>query len=125
MTRGDLRPSRPDVLARALPAEWDLERGRGEDARIHVSRFGLVLVRAPEQYEAVIQLGGQPVIIHRQFSVTDSRGSLRLRLGAMLEPWRWRRTLLNEGISALHVSPGGRRSTFVIAARLARVGVVR
>ncbi|WP_043669140.1 hypothetical protein [Clavibacter michiganensis] len=125
MSRGDLRPSNRDVLARALPTEWDLEHGRGEDARIHVSRFGLVLVRAPEQYDAVIQLGGQPVIIHRQFSVTDSRGSLRLRLGAMLEPWRWRRTLLNEGISALHVPRGARRSTFVIAARMARVSIVR
>jgi hypothetical protein len=125
VSRRDLRPSRRDVLARALPTEWDLEYGRREDARVHVSRFGLVLVRAPEQYEAVIRLGGQPVIIHRQFSVTDSRGSLRLRLGALLEPWRWRRTLLNEGVSALHVSPGGRRSTFVIAARMAAVSVLR
>jgi hypothetical protein len=125
VSRGDLRPSRRDVLARALPTEWDLERGRQEDARVHVSRFGLVLVRAPEQYDAVIRLGGQPVIIHRQFSVTDSRGSLRLRLGAVLEPWRWRRTLLNEGVSALHVSPGGHRSTFVIAARLAAVNLLR
>jgi hypothetical protein len=124
VSRADLAPSRRDVLARALPSEWDIDRGRTEEARLHVARFGIVLVRTPEQYADVLALGGQPVIIHRQFSVTDSRGSLRLRLGALLEPWRWRRTLLNEGVSDLVVSRGGRRSTFVIAARLAAVGVL-
>jgi hypothetical protein len=124
MNRGDLAPSRRDVLARALPSEWDIERGRTEERRLHVARFGIVLVRTRDQYEDVLALGGQPVIIHRQFSVTDARGSLRLRLGALLEPWRWRRTLLNEGVSDLVVSRGGRRSTFVIAARLAAVGVL-
>jgi hypothetical protein len=125
MSRVDLAPSRRDVLARALPSEWNVDRGRAEEERLRVSRFGIVLVRTPEQYEEVIALGGQPVIIHRQFSVTDSRGSLRLRLGSLLEPWRWRRTLLNEGVSQLVVSRGGRRSVFVAAARLASVKVLR
>jgi hypothetical protein len=91
MSRVDLAPSRRDVLARALPSEWNVDRGRAEEERLRVSRFGIVLVRTPEQYEEVIALGGQPVIIHRQFSDTPSLSNVRRqRQGSRREPSRSR-----------------------------------
>lgn len=109
--------------ARALPPGWTTARVAHEGPSSAVQGFDVVLVSSREQYQAVAELGGDPILITRDFSATDRRGKLRLRLGVLLVPWRWRRTLLNEGVGELVVSNGLGSTAFHLAARLGRVHV--
>jgi hypothetical protein len=106
------------IAACALPKDW-----RQAVNPLRHDLFDYVLAATPAQYESVLEHGGQPILITRRFSVTDSRGSLRLLLGGLIEPWRWRRVLLNEGIGMLHVYQGDRSWVYKIAALLSRTSV--
>jgi hypothetical protein len=108
---------RTNVTACALPVDGT------SLPTIPYARFDFVLVPSREIYETVSGLGGQPILTPLRFSVTDTRGRLRLLLGGLLEPWRWRRVLLNEGITSLVVYKGRRSWVFTVAARLARTRV--
>ena len=107
------------VGAYALPRNWD---GEGS---ISIKNVDFVLVSTPAQYAHVLELQGQPILITRKFSVTDSRGSMRLLLGRLIEPWRWRRALLNENITRLVVLRGEGAWVFRVAAILARTRLTR
>jgi hypothetical protein len=108
------------ISACALPRNWRLA-----NSPINGTLFDFVLVSSEVQYAEVLSGGGQPILITRQFSVTDRRGRVRLLLGGLIEPWRWRRVLLNEGINALHIFSGERSWIFTAAARLAQTSYSR
>ena len=108
------------VTALALPKDWQVKASEAGDG---FSKFDFVLVQSEVQYRAVVGETGQPILITRDFSVTDRRGKLRLRLGKLIEPWRWRRTLLNEGISTVYLADKRGLAPVRIAARLAKVRV--
>jgi hypothetical protein len=61
--------------------------------------FVLVLSRA--DYEEAALAGAQPILPSVRFSETDQRGALRRLLGPVNRAWRWRRYLLNEGITSV------------------------
>ena len=107
------------INAYALPRNWD------SDETLAVNDVDFVLVSTPAQYAHVLELQGQPILITRKFSVTDSRGSMRLLLGRLIEPWRWRRALLNENITSLTVLRGEGAWVFRVAAVLARTRLTR
>ncbi|MCS5735572.1 hypothetical protein [Herbiconiux daphne] len=111
-----------DTRAMALPKDF---AGSTPPVRIpDPASFDFVLVSTSDQYEYALSVGAQPILITRDFSVTDRRGKLRLRLGKLIEPWRWRRTLLNEGVTELTVPRAGGSASFRIASRLAKVRVI-
>jgi hypothetical protein len=115
------------VRALALPQAAEAERIPAP--LLAASEF--VLVSNATQYATVTESGGQPILVTRSFSVTDSRGRARLLLGALIGPWRWRRVLLNEGIGALAIVGGGGAAAFRgalgfrVAAALAGTRVVK
>lgn len=74
--------------------------------RRRLAACDFVLVSDEAQYDAAVAAGGQPILVTRSFSVTDRRGRARLLLGGLIEPWRWRRVMLNEGIGDLTVVRG-------------------
>ena len=108
------------VLACAVPRTWSLATSSGPTLR-DLSAFDFVLVFNADQYQDVLRESGQPILITRDFSVTDRRGKLRLRLGRLIEPWRLRRTLLNEGVTRLTIVPGPGALAYRVAAVLGRV----
>ncbi|TFC05566.1 hypothetical protein E3O42_03170 [Cryobacterium adonitolivorans] len=120
-----LTPTRPatTVLACAVPRTWASEPGSTAAIGSEVSSFDFVLVFNANQYRQVLEAAGQPILITRDFSVTDRRGKLRLRLGRLIEPWRLRRTLLNEGVSRLTILPGPGALAYRVAAIMGRVPV--
>ena len=111
--------STKSIYAYALPRDWD-----GAPGGLVLKGSDFVLVSTAAQYAQVLELQGQPILITRKFSVTDSRGSMRLLLGGLIEPWRWRRALLNENISRLAVLPGDGAWVFRVAAILARTRLI-
>lgn len=111
------------VLACAVPRTWSSVRATGSALVVEPSAFDFVLVFNADQYRDVLAASGQPILITRDFSVTDRRGKLRLRLGRFIEPWRLRRTLLNEGVTRLTIVPGPGAVAYRIAALLGRVPV--
>lgn len=60
-----------------------------------------VLVSNTADWDAVVEAGLDPVTTHVRFSLTDPRSNLPARLGRLIMPWRWRRTILNAGIREL------------------------
>jgi hypothetical protein len=111
------------VEACAVPRSWPF----GDDLDIpkvrDLASFDFVLVFDARQYQLVLQAEGQPILITRDFSVTDRRGKMRLRLGRLLEPWRLRRTLLNEGVTKLTIISGPGAIAYRLAALMGRVPV--
>jgi hypothetical protein len=103
------------ITAYALPRNWQSAK-----ADVVLKTADFVLVSTTLQYKHVIEVMGQPILITRKFSVTDSRGSMRLLLGGLIEPWRWRRALLNENITSLRILRGEGSWVFRIAAILSR-----
>lgn len=112
------------VLACAVPRTWSSTPATAGATVVDPSAYDFVLVFNEEQYRDVLAGSGQPILITRDFSVTDRRGKLRLRLGRIIEPWRLRRTLLNEGVTRLTIVPGPGALAHRIAAVLGRVPVV-
>ncbi|HEY0248649.1 MAG TPA: hypothetical protein VGC45_10345 [Gryllotalpicola sp.] len=108
-----------EVRALAIPGGVDVAGMPRE--RLVAGDF--VLVSDADQYAAAVAAGAQPILVTLSFSVTDSRGRMRLLLGDLLAPWRWRRVLLNEGITRLTVVPGRGGLRFRVAAALARTRV--
>lgn len=111
------------VLACAVPRTWASAHGSADAIGSALSTFDFVLVFNADQYLQVLAADGQPILITRDFSVTDRRGKLRLRLGRLIEPWRLRRTLLNEGVTRLTILPGPGALAYRIAAIMGRVPV--
>lgn len=109
------------VLACAVPRTWSSVRAADGAVGVDPAAYDFVLVFNADQYRMVLAASGQPILITRDFSVTDRRGKLRLRLGRIIEPWRLRRTLLNEGVTRLTIVPGPGALAYRIAAVLGRV----
>jgi len=104
------------MTAVLLPrASEDLGRSRDSD---------FVLVTHEADWRRAAEAGLDPVITHVRFSVTDARSDLAARLGAIVMPWRWRRTILNTGIGVVRYVPGAPVSP-VVGALLAGSRVVR
>ena len=115
--------TRSTVLACAVPRTWSSVRSTDGAIVVDPSAYDFVLVFNADQYRDVLADSGQPILITRDFSVTDRRGKLRLRLGRIIEPWRLRRTLLNEGVTRLTIVPGPGALAHRIAAVLGRIPV--
>jgi hypothetical protein len=81
------------------------------------------LVETFEQWQSVADAGLDPIITHLRFS-TDPRSDLAARLGRMIMPWRWRRTILNAGIVEVRYTRGAPVSP-IVGAMLAGVRLVR
>lgn len=65
-----------------------------------------VLVTSEAGWRSVAEAGLDPVTTHVRFSVTDARSDLAARLGGLVMPWRWRRTILNTGIGVVYLEHG-------------------
>jgi len=64
-------------------------------------QIDFVLVGSTRDYHEALKLGFQPILVQQRFSVTDRRASVPRAAGPLFRAWRWRRIMLNEGISAL------------------------
>ena len=73
---------------------------------VRLSRADYVLVTREADWCAVAGAGLDPVTAHLRFSVTDARSEAAARLGPVVMPWRWRRTILNTGIREVYREPG-------------------
>lgn len=82
------------------------------------SNFEFVLVSSPAAYVQAVSAGAQPILPSARFSETDSRGALRRFLGPLNMAWRWRRYLLNEGITEITVPRVSTRSLPLIGGAL-------
>lgn len=65
--------------------------------------YEFLLVVNRGDYDRAVESGAQPILPSMRFSETDNRGALRRFLGPLNRAWRWRRYLLNEGISQVTV----------------------
>ncbi|WP_069385814.1 hypothetical protein [Cellulosimicrobium cellulans] len=97
--------------------------GTGLDpARLPATDY--VLVTSEADWLAVDRAGLAPVATHVRFSVTDARSDVAARLGRLVMPWRWRRTILNTGIREVRYGPGAPAAP-LLGALLAGSRVVR
>ena len=85
-------------VGRAVLVESDLD---AQSLRNPGYEFVLVLSQAG--YDEAARAGVQPILPSVRFSETDQRGALRRFLGPVNKAWRWRRYLLNEGITHVDV----------------------
>jgi hypothetical protein len=87
----------------------------------------LYLVTASEDFERLERLGCDVALMPLRFSVTDARAAWRARLGRLIMPWRWRRLLLNEGVTRIRAPRRPSSVPVVLGALLAgaRVGWLR
>ena len=82
-------------------------------------RYEFVLVANPALYTPLVDAGAQPILLSRGFSETDARGRNRLKLGPVIEPWRWRRVLMNENVDRLTIRWGTGALAMIVGAILA------
>jgi hypothetical protein len=83
----------------------------------------LCLVTRADHFERLEELGLDVALVPRRFSVTDSRADRRARLGRLIMPWRWRRLLLNEGVTRLSAPIGFWPLPIMVGALMAGVRV--
>lgn len=94
-----MRAARGEATA-VLPARVTTDRL----ARLPATDY--VLVASESDWRVAARAGLDPVTTHVRFSVTDARSDVAARLGRLVMPWRWRRTILNTGIGLVHSEPG-------------------
>jgi hypothetical protein len=102
------------VAGQALPVELWMGEGKNRS---------LCLVTRADHFELLEELGLDVALVPRRFSVTDSKADARARLGRLIMPWRWRRLLLNEGVTRLAVPVGLWPAPIILGALLAGVRV--
>ncbi|MEV8027221.1 hypothetical protein [Cellulosimicrobium funkei] len=84
-----------------------------------------VLVTDEQGWHDAVAAGLDPVATHLRFSVTDRRSDAAARLGRLVMPWRWRRTVLNTRIGVVYWRRGAplapRLGALLAGSRLVRL----
>lgn len=113
-----LNPSRTTGLVALL---WPAGKPVDQDAQVPARHF--TLVSTPGDYEALTAAGHNSILIQRRPSSHFSVPLVVRLAGPLIVPWRWRRLLLNEGITTTISRRSLSSIPLVIATLLARCRV--
>ncbi len=97
---------------------WPAGKPVSQDCEPPDRTFTLVSTLA--DYEALTAAGHNSILVQRRPSSHFSVPLLVRAAGPLIVPWRWRRVLLNEGVSAVVIAGSWKDLPIVVAMWLAR-----
>lgn len=93
---------------------------RGLDRAANPNRV-FVFAETEDDYVRAIASGTQPILVQDRFSLTDQRAKVPRVALPLFRAWRWRRVMLNEGITVLVLRRGRSVGVMILGALLAGV----
>ena len=101
---------------------WPAGKPVGQEPEIPARQFTLVSTLA--DYDALTAAGQNSILIQRRPSSHFSVPLVVRLAGPLIMPWRWRRVLLNEGITTVAIPRSLASTPLAVAALLARSRIV-